>query len=540
MGGALAGIDVELRLLGPLRLRVAGRDMALPPSRKTRALLAFLAVERRPQRRERLCELFWDVPDDPRGALRWSLSRLRGALGPAGELLRADRDMVALALPDRALDLRRLEAAARGPGDAESAELAALAESTGDCLDGLDIARCDSWEAWRIAQREDARRWRCAVLAELARRLGEPEAALPHARARLALDPFEPDAWDMLLALLDRAGRVEEAREARALCARRLAEAGRAPPPALRRPVPAATVPDLAGPPVPAALAAGQQVRFCRAGDGVMLAWSCVGEGPGLPLVKAANWMNHLEFDWDSQVWRHWIAGFGQERRFVRYDERGNGLSDWRADLSFDAFVADLEAVVEAAGLDRFDLLGISQGASVAIAYAVRHPGRVRRMILFGGYAAGWRTRASPEEIARREAMVELTRQGWGLDNPAFRQMFTSLFIPGADAEAQRWFNELQRISTSPDNAVALQLVFADIDVRPLLAQVTVPTLVAHARDDAIIPFEAGRHLAAAIPGARFMALDSANHLLLEDEPAWGRFLGEARAFLAEGDREDA
>jgi pimeloyl-ACP methyl ester carboxylesterase/DNA-binding SARP family transcriptional activator len=533
MDGRDGGFDLQLRLMGTIAARVGGAEAVLPPSRKTRALLAFLAVERRPQRRERLCELFWDVPDDPRGALRWSLSKLRSALGPAGAALIAERESVTLDLPDDALDVRRLEAAATSPADTPTDRLLAVAAADGDFLEGLEIPRCEAWEGWRIAHREDARRWRAAVLAELAQRLPDPEEALPHARARVELEPFEPDAWGALLTLLDRAGRVTEARDSRALCARRMAEAGRTPPAALRQPAPPdATQLDTA-PALPASLAAGQKVRFCRAADGVMLAWSRVGEGAGLPLVKVANWMNHLEFDWDSPIWRHWIAAFAADRPFIRYDERGNGLSDWRAELSFDAFVADLEAVVEAAGLERFDLLGISQGAAVAVAYAVRHPTRVRRMILYGGYAMGWRARASDEEIARREAMVTLTRSGWGMDNPAFRQMFTSLFIPGADAQAQRWFNDMQRISTSPDNAVALQQVFAAIDVRPILGSVRMPTLVAHAQGDAIIPFEAGRHLARRIPDAHFVALDSANHLLLENEPAWERFLAEARAFLA-------
>lgn len=532
MAEACAHIDVELRLLGPLRLWVDGAEVALPPSRKTRALLALLAVEQRPQRRERLCELFWDVPDDPRGALRWSLSKLRGALGPAGDALVSDRDSVALVLPDLAIDLRRLEHAATAPASASTDVLRAAVSAEGEFLDGLEIARCEAWEGWRIAYREDARRWRSALLAELSLRLADPGEALPYARARVELDPFDPDAWGTLLGLLDRTGRTAEARESRALCARRMAESGRTPPAALRKPAsPDATITvDVAA--APASLAAGQKVRFARAADGVMLAWSRVGDGAGLPLVKSANWMNHLEFDWDSPIWRHWIAAFAANRPFIRYDERGNGLSDWRADLSFDAFVADLEAVVDAAQLERFDLLGISQGAAVAVAYAVRHPQRVRRMILYGGYAMGWRVRASAEEIARREAMVTLTRQGWGMDNPAFRQMFTSLFIPGADAQAQRWFNELQRISTSPDNAVALQEVFASIDVRHLLPQVAAPTLVAHAQADAIIPFESGRFMARAIPGAHFLALDSANHLLLEEEPAWARFVAEARGFL--------
>jgi pimeloyl-ACP methyl ester carboxylesterase len=242
--------------------------------------------------------------------------------------------------------------------------------------------------------------------------------------------------------------------------------------------------------------------------------------------------MSHVEFDWDSPIRRHWIAEFSRGRTLLRYDSRGTGLSDWRAELSFEGFVDDLESVVEAAGLERFDLLGISQGAAIAITYAVRHPERVRRMVLLGGFTRGWAVRPDPEEAARREAMMTLTLAGWGMDNPAFRQMFTSLFVPGGSAEHQSWFNELQRRTTSPENAARLQAVSSIVDVSALLGQVTVPTLVAHSRDDAMVPFEAGRKLARTIPGARFLALDSRNHILLEEEPAWTRFIEAANEFL--------
>ena len=281
----------------------------------------------------------------------------------------------------------------------------------------------------------------------------------------------------------------------------------------------------------PAASLPRQQVRYCRARDGTRLAWSSVGAG--FPLVKTANWLNHLEFDWESPVWRHWLRELTRQNCLIRYDERGNGLSDWNAaDLSFESLVDDLETVVEEAGLDRFDLLALSQGAAVAIAYSLRHPGRVRRMVLLGGYARGWALRLTGEDLARREAMVTLTRTGWGSDIPAFRQIFTSLYIPGGTPEQIGWWNELQKVSTTPDNAVRLQRVLADIDVSGLLAKVTVPTLVAHAKNDHVIGFEAGKELAAAIPGARFLALDSANHVLLEHEPAWEAFLTAMRRFL--------
>ena len=274
-----------------------------------------------------------------------------------------------------------------------------------------------------------------------------------------------------------------------------------------------------------------QQVKYCTAADGTRLAWAAVGSGR--PLVKTANWLNHLEYDWHSPVWRHWMRELTRANRLIRYDERGNGLSDWETpDLSFEAFVDDLETVVDAAGIDQFDLLGISQGAPVAIAYSLRHPGRIRRMILLGGYARGWALRLEGEDLARRQAMVTLTRTGWGSDNPAYRQMFTGLYIPGGSAEQLGWWNELQRISTSPDNAVRLQHALSTIDVAAMLPQVTVPTLVAHARRDHVIAFEAGRQLADGIKGARFLELDSDNHVLLEEEPAWHSFVAASRDFL--------
>lgn len=282
---------------------------------------------------------------------------------------------------------------------------------------------------------------------------------------------------------------------------------------------------------VPANELPRQQVRYCISHDSTKLAWSAVGEG--FPLVKTANWLNHIEFDWQSPVWRHWLRELTRENCLIRYDERGNGLSDWNAtNLSLETFVDDLETVVDAAGVDTFDLLGISQGAPVAIAYSLRHPGRIRRMILLGGYAQGWALRLKGDDLARRKAMVTLSRTGWGSDNPVFRQMFTSLYIPGGSQEQLGWWNELQRVSTCPENAERLQTALGTIDVSDMLASVKVPALVAHAARDHVIPVQAGRELATGIRGAEFLELDSENHVLLEHEPAWAVFVEALRTFL--------
>lgn len=276
---------------------------------------------------------------------------------------------------------------------------------------------------------------------------------------------------------------------------------------------------------------ATQIIRFCTTEKGVRLAYATAGSGP--PLVKAANWLNHLEYDWESPVWRHLFEWLAKDHSLVRYDARGNGLSDWEVDeISFEAFVRDLENVVDTVGLDRFPLLGISQGCAVSIAYAVRHPERVTHLVLYGGYARGRNHRDSADEMERGEALKTLIRSGWGLDNPAFRQVFTSLFMPDATAEQARWFNDLQRMTTTPENALRIRDAVDNINVESLLSEIRVPTLVLHCREEAIVRFEEGRRMASMIPDARFVALEGTNHLILEDDPGWPKFKEEVSAFL--------
>lgn len=274
-----------------------------------------------------------------------------------------------------------------------------------------------------------------------------------------------------------------------------------------------------------------QIVRFTRSPDGTRLAWATSGSGP--PVVKAANWLSHLEHDWVSPVWRHWFRFLSTRRRLIRYDARGCGLSDRRiSDFGLDAQVADLEAVVDAAGLDRFSLLGISQGGTVAIEFAHRHPERVSRLVLYGAFARGW-FRGSEAVARQARALFELIEGGWGSANPAFRRVFTELFLPQGTAEQFRSFDELMRVTVRPEVARRIFETFGDIDVVARLATLRVPALVLHAREDAAVPASRGRELSAGIPGARFVELDSRNHLLLEGEAAWSRFCAAFDEFLA-------
>lgn len=275
-----------------------------------------------------------------------------------------------------------------------------------------------------------------------------------------------------------------------------------------------------------------QRIGYCRARDGTRLAHASVGAGP--VLVKAANWINHLELDWTSPAFGPMLRGLARDFTLVRYDARGNGLSDWDvAEVSLDAWVGDLEAVVDANGLQRFPLLGLSQGCPVAIAYAARHPERVSCLILCGGFAQGYRRRGlSPEELEAMAAMRALVRIGWGADNPAFRQIFTTQFMPDATKAQADAFNEQQRLATSPDCAVRYLDAVSDIDVTPLLQEIRAPTLVMHVREDARVPLELGRQLALGIPSARFVVIPGRNHVMLEGDPALDRFLEEIRLFL--------
>jgi pimeloyl-ACP methyl ester carboxylesterase/DNA-binding winged helix-turn-helix (wHTH) protein len=275
---------------------------------------------------------------------------------------------------------------------------------------------------------------------------------------------------------------------------------------------------------------AAQTIKYCRAPDGVRIAYAISGSGPFL--VKSGNWLNHLKYDWESPIWRHVFRGLSRRHTLVRYDPRGTGMSDWDVDaLSLDAWVTDLETVVDAVGVERFPLLGISQGGAVAAAYAVRHPERVSHLIVYGAFALGGKKR-SPAEKEIREAMGTLMRLGWGASNPSFRQMFTARFIPGATHEQADYFTELELKTTSPECAARYFDAVNDFDVIDLLSKVKAPTLVMHVRDDQMVPFETGRQFAAHIAGARFIGLPGRNHLFLEHEPASARFFEEISLFL--------
>jgi pimeloyl-ACP methyl ester carboxylesterase/DNA-binding CsgD family transcriptional regulator len=275
-----------------------------------------------------------------------------------------------------------------------------------------------------------------------------------------------------------------------------------------------------------------QEIRFCTASDNTRLAYAKVGQGP--PLVKVGTWMYHLEYDWNSPVWKPWLENWSRFHTFYRYDPHGCGLSDWNiSDFSFDRLVSDLETVVDAAGLEEFDLFSMSQGGCVSIVYAAKHPEQVRNLIIYGGYLRGsMRRNATLEELEEAEVQLKLLKLSWGNGNPAYRQVFTTFLIPEGIPEQFAWFNNLQLVSTSPENAVKIQRTFDLIDVREQAMTIKARTMVVHAKHDAGVFLEEERQVAAHIPGARFAILYSKNHVLMQIEPAWHYFWSEFYRFL--------
>jgi pimeloyl-ACP methyl ester carboxylesterase/DNA-binding SARP family transcriptional activator len=513
---------LQIKILGELAVLRDGQRIILPASKKTRALLAYLAAVNRHQRRDHLCQMFWDLPDDPRASLRWSLSKLRRALDKDGDgaWLRTDQNSVLLDTEKVDVDLMHVaHVTAKDLRSLGTSDLEVLAaEFRGRFLEGLELPRCPVFEAWRIFHADALDRTRLLILQMLVERLrNEPERALMYAEALHSMTPSDEQVALAVKSLVTHARqnamRLEPASEGMRPHGGALADASATQNEHQRF----------------------QDIRFCRSPDGVQIAYAISGRGP--PILRAAHWMSHLQYEWESPVWRHWINSLSREHTLIRYDERGNGLSDWNAsDFSFPAMVSDLESVVDASGLNEFPLLGVSQSCAVSVAYAVRHPQRVSHLVLYGGYAKGWRKRGDQHEIDTHEAMSTLIREGWGKDNPAFRQLFTEMFIPGASREQMTWFNELQKETASPVNASRLHDAFGEMDVSAILGKVSVPTLVLHARNDAAVPFEEGKALAAGIPGARFVDLNSTNHILLNEEPAFAEFLREVSSFLSTED----
>lgn len=518
-------MSLRIKIYGEFSVETDGEMVTLPSSKKVRGLLAYLALTGRPHRRETLCDLFFDTNDDPRAQLRWGLTKIRPLLPQQVAEKLSDRERVTLASSD-VEDVRsvisNLLAATQTP-DVAAME-AAFKETDDAPLSGLDIPRLQDYQAWLEAEREELRRLRTQLATRIASSdAAAPDLALQYAKYWSHFEPWSTAAADTTLALLDRLGRHGETESLEQSYTAAFTEAGIE----WQRSTPQFSQPKSA----PRRYEREQTVRFCRAADQTTIAWSSAGEGP--PLVKAANWLTHLEFDWSSPLEGEQLRLLAERNTLIRYDGRGNGLSDWEVpEISLDRMVSDLETVVEAAGIDQFPLMGISQGAAVAIEYAARHPERVTHLVFHGGYAAGWRTAGSADEVAQYEAVKTLAKMQWGSTNISLRQLISSAFMPQANEAEVAWFSNFQREATTAENASRFIEAFGEIDVRDRLQQIRAPTLIMHSKGDEIVSLAQARELASHIPNAKFISLDSNHHFVIDREPAMMQMIRSLIEFI--------
>lgn len=531
---AVTELRVEIRLLGGLDMAIGGADVALAAfgRRDPLRLASYLALAPgRRAHREQVVDALWpDVAlDAVANRLHKAAHYLRKLIGHPGSVVLAGDTVALFPDDDVTVDVERFERLARRTVDPAIPpdDQAAAADAALDLYRG-DLLPHDLYEDWTFHHRQRLQ-LRARELLRRRRRFTE----------LLALDPLDEDAhvgvmrellrtgdragvlrqFDVLTAVLERELGVGPSAEACAVRDLARGPAGPAPePPAAAR----------------AASLATQRVSFCHTPDGVRLAYAVSGSGS--PLVKASNWLTHLDHDWDSPVWRHWWRALSDHHTLVRYDERGCGLSDWDVDagsFTLDAWVRDLETIVDALGLERFPILGISQGGPIAIAYAARHPERVSHVVVYGTCARATWARADGERRRELTALGELIKTSWGSDRAGFRQVYDAKFLPDGPLETWRAFDELQRRSASARNAYRLWRSFGTLDCAVEARRLDVPTLILHSTDDQVWAFDEAEELHSMVAGSRLVGLPSRNHILQADEPAFATFIDEVERFLA-------
>lgn len=464
-------MQISIKMLGELQVFHENQLIPLPASKLTRALMVYLLLNPKPQQRQHLCRLFWPDTKDARGALRWSLSKLRLVLHDHTERVVADKDHVSINTSGMDIDVVNLLDHTRHQqmNPAKLADFAVQLQSP--LLEGIDLQNNLDFQCWLIAQRQDLIKFRNKMINQY--------AALASQHAQGEQKSEADSVW---------------------------------PQQALQQ--------------------HQQDIHFCTTKDDVSIAYASVGQG--FPIVKTASWMSHLQYDWQGPVWGSIFHRLAERHQFIRYDDRGMGLSERNVEeLSFHHMVQDLDTVISANQLTKFALLGISNGAATAIEYVVRYPERVSHLILCSGFAVGWLIEGTAEQRARIEAIIALAECSWEQSNPAIRQLISMMFLPEANQQELNWYNNYMRLATSAHNAARFIAAIGELDVRQQLAKVTVPTLVIHSQRDDAIPAITGRDIAASISNAEFVGLDSCSHFLLERERAAQHFIDVIQEFMS-------
>ncbi len=529
---------LTLRLMGGVEVARDGEPVALPRSKKTRALLAYLAMTGRAHRRDHLCAMFWDLPDDPRGALRWSLSRLRPLVNdPETARIVADRDTVRFDPAGVHVDVLAVRRrCAAGLAAIETSELQDFAQVLqGAFLDGLFLPRCDGFQSWCIAEREDARALHGEILRALISRLSaEPCAALRYARSLVQVDPLDEAAHADLCSMLARAGYRTQAEQQLATANRLLADAGIKPSAALEkvrgavdgsacsRPVPPLPTPALNLP-----ISDKPATHYAKSG-GVHVAYQVFGDGP-VDLVLTPGFVSHIENYWDEPGFARALRRLGTVARVTMFDKRGTGLSDQVGDLpGLDERMDDIRAVMDAVGLETAAIMGISEGGSLSAMFAASHPDRCRSLILYGAFArfTSW--------FPTAESLRELFRyidEDWGTGKTLAN------FAPSmaGNADFQHWWGKFERLGANPGAAAALMKMNSEIDISDILPTIRVPTIVIHRTGDVTIDVEDGRFLGEQIPGARYVELPGDDHLFFVGDNT-GKIIDLIGSFIAEAE----
>lgn len=547
----------SIELLGGFEFSSVDGEPIRLKTRKTQVLLAYLALNGgATQPRSKLIGLLWSTRSDEQASasLRQALSELRRQLDPiAPDALEINRQSATL--DTRAIEVDALLFESLSSANDRDTLRRAAGLYAGDLLDGINV-RDPECEQWMARERE---RFRLMAIKSLGRLLeivvkeSDGEAINETAHLLLQLDPLHESAHRALIRHYSETGQRPHAlRQFESYKDRLQAELGVEPDAqteALYRSIceetPTVVITNKNGRQVvdedevtqkrfsgaEIGLDVQSPVRYCLSGDRVSIAHAQVGKGK--PLVMAGSWMTHLEKDWENPGYGHYLKHLAKDFTIIRYDQRGNGMSDWDdVDISFDTMVGDLKSVIDCYGHKKIALFGASQGASVSIAYTTQHPERVSRLVLYGGYPRGRRRRGNPEAARESEALVTLIQQGWGRENPAFRQTMTSLFMPDATQQENDWFNEFQKACGPGANIARFREMFDEIDVTELLEKISVPTLVITCVGDSVAPLSEGKLLASRIPGAQFVTLNSDNHMILERDPEFPRFLSSVRNFL--------
>jgi DNA-binding SARP family transcriptional activator/pimeloyl-ACP methyl ester carboxylesterase len=532
---------LKLFLFGTPLCQQDGHTIHLP-RRKCLALLAYLALNPQAHSREALAALLYPDAPNAHTYLRRTLSEIRQALGD--DILLAENEVQPAA--DRLwVDVLEFEKLVKIDQLSITNLQTAVSLYTADFMTGFTLPDAPEFDEWQFFQREGLRQSLAMALQQLIDwHVSQKMWAqgIEYGRHWLSLDPLHEPAHRRLMQLYAWDNQHVAAQRQFETCRHLLHEELGIDPEAetlvlyevikTRQLASDTATPRYRTSSTRSFAPADQEIHFAYSADGTRIAYAVVGQGP--PLVKVANPLTHLQYDWGSPIWQHWIEALSRHFTLIRYDERGCGLSDRQvSNFSTQAWVNDLEAVVDDLGLTHFPIFGMSHGPSVAVAYAVRHPERVSHLICFGAYARGrFHRPLTPAQQEEAEMLLSMVRVGWGQDNPAFRQVFATLFVPEGTPEQHNWFTELARVTAYAEKAAQMEQAFFDIDVSDLATQMHCPTLVLHSRGDQMVPFAEGRLLADLIPQARFVPLESNNHVLLAHEPAWPHFLHEVYQFL--------